>query len=123
MVVESFFPVPTGPCRMYVPTLPACSIAVRPIKANRVGGIRGGFLCGVGVNISPEGAHGAAERATVSLACRRRNRTATRRSVLGGLRRQLAVFQHGVDDAVVLGFRGGQDLVAVGVLSDHRGIL
>ena len=37
---------------------------------------------------------------------------------LGVLSRQLAVLQHGVDHAVLLGLLGRQDLVAVGVLAD-----
>ena len=42
---------------------------------------------------------------------------------LGGLRGELPVLQNGVDDPVVLGLFCGQDLVPVGVLADHRGVL
>src|ERR1700684_4488860 len=52
------------------PTLPACSAAMRPIEANRVGDIRV-----VRLNISLEVAPGSPERATVSLACRGRYAT------------------------------------------------
>ena len=57
-------------CRVYFPTLPACSTAMRPIEVNRVGDIRV-----VRLNISPRGALGLAERAAVSLACRGRYAT------------------------------------------------
>ena len=57
-------------CRVYFPTLPACSTAMRPIEPNRVGDIRV-----VRLNISPQAALGLAERAAVSLACRGRYAT------------------------------------------------
>src|SRR5947209_19431244 len=56
--------------RVYFPTLPACSTAMRPIEVNRVGDIRV-----VRLNISPEAAPCSPERAAVSLACRARYAT------------------------------------------------
>jgi hypothetical protein len=56
--------------RVYFPTLPACSTAMRPIEVNRVGDIRV-----VRLNISSWGPLRAPERAAVSLACRGRYAT------------------------------------------------
>jgi hypothetical protein len=56
--------------RVYFPTLPACSTAMRPIEVNRVGDIRV-----VRLNISSEAAPRSPERAVVSLACRGRYAT------------------------------------------------
>src|SRR5699024_9854457 len=53
-------------------------------------------------------------------ACRR---TGPGRRTGSLLRGELAVLEHGVDQSVVAGLLGGEDLVAVGVLADLIGVL
>src|SRR5689334_2914692 len=90
-----------------------------PRSGSRPAPASSGDAAGSGPALSPNSAE---------CAMRAKNESGIRREctfgeALGVLRRKLPVLEHGIDDPVILGLFGGQDLVAVGVLTDRRGVL